>query len=172
MCGSCWCGNLMAFKQSRLPLQNLEKRVDTLTFIMSIMWIGVLTFIVLAGEDRLRPGCAVLIARAHCDRSRDERPGRLHRSMWPRAGRGTWPFNAIGSSTSSSGLGSFILSSLIYDAPVRVGSEEDFGELVILSLLFAVLAVVLILRVCALSCSRRWRARFICVHLHVYETAK
>ena len=129
----------------------------TLTFIMSIMWIGVLTFIV--HHCIVKIGCALdapfsLLALTVIAAGTSV-PDALASVNVAQSGQGDMAVsNAIGSNIFDILLGlglPFILSNLIYDAPVRVGSEEeDFGELVISTfILFAVLACVILILKCA-----------------------
>lgn len=159
----------------------------TLTFIMSIVWIGVLTFVV--HYCIVKIGCALnapfsLLALTVIAAGTSV-PDALASVNVAQSGQGDMAVsNAIGSNIFDILLGlglPFIMSNLIYDAPVRVGSEEeDFGELIIsVFILFAVLACVILILKCA-----RWKLQprvgaslfalyfAYVIFAYVYETAK
>lgn len=159
----------------------------SLTFVMSIVWIGFLTFAVVYCIEKI--GCGLdapfsLLALTVVAAGTSV-PDALSSVLVARDGQGDMAVsNAIGSNIFDIllGLGApFILSNLIYDAPVQVGSpEEDFGELLIsVFILFGVLlAVILILKHAKWILHKRVGftlfAIYVCyvIFAYTYETAK
>jgi K+-dependent Na+/Ca+ exchanger-like protein len=124
------------------------------TFVMSIVWIGALTFAVVHSVEKI--GCALAIPfpllALTVVAAGTSIPDALASVLVARQGQGDMAVsNAIGSNIFDIFLGlglPFLLSNIIYGKPVRVGAGDDYEELIIsiCILLGTVVAVVLIIR--------------------------